>query len=57
MDWTEKRVAIVERQLVRKTDSLGLFMFLQTDLRGGTLYLSRTELNDTNYHQLGEFIR
>ena len=62
MQWVEKRVAIVEKQIEKlcKTPSpvLTLNYYIQRDPRGGTLYLAKdyTLLDSENYSTKGELI-
>lgn len=41
----------IEKQVIEKAKSLGLFAYFQTDPRGATIYLDKKPIPENNYNQ------
>ena len=57
IEWVEQRQIKVLATIAKNVALLDLHYYIQSDPRGGTLYLSTTKLDQMNYHQMGVLIR
>lgn len=50
MEWVEKRIKQITKQITKLSHDLGLYYYIQTDPRGAALYVCHEPIDATRYN-------